>query len=153
MAASGSGGMTQISDRRAEADEFDSLLASLRQGDWTRPTQFKAWTAEDIVRHLHAGDLLALAGLADAPAGWRPRRDQVRPQPIAPVRGGGLLLGTGNRFPAHETGIDPQHLQAGGCSVGGRALPLANASNERSFTGIGFAVPLGSAGGAGNIPR
>ncbi|MET1537545.1 alginate O-acetyltransferase AlgX-related protein, partial [Burkholderia sola] len=23
------------------------------------------------------GDLLALAGLADAPAGWRPRRDQV----------------------------------------------------------------------------
>ena len=61
MAASGSGGMTQISDLRAEADEFDSLLASLRQGDWTRPTQFKAWTAEDIVRHLHAGDLLALA--------------------------------------------------------------------------------------------
>ena len=61
MAASGIGEMTQISDLRAEADEFDALLAGLKPGAWTRPTQFKAWTAEDIVRHLHAGDLLALA--------------------------------------------------------------------------------------------
>lgn len=61
MAASGTDGMTQISDLRAEADEFDGLLAGLNPGDWTRPTQFKAWAAEDIVRHLHAGDLLALA--------------------------------------------------------------------------------------------
>ncbi len=61
MAASSTGEMTQVSDLRAEADEFDSLLASLQQGDWIRPTQFKSWTPEDIVRHLHAGDLLALA--------------------------------------------------------------------------------------------
>lgn len=56
-----SGGLPQIADLVAEADEFDRLLAGLKIGDWTRPTQFKAWTPEDIVRHLHAGDLLALA--------------------------------------------------------------------------------------------
>ena len=60
--------MIQVSDLRAEADEFDSLLARLQQGDWTRPTQFKAWTPEDIVRHLHAGDLLALASATDPEA-------------------------------------------------------------------------------------
>ena len=37
--------------------------------------------------------------------------------------------------------------------VVGIVTALANASNERTFTGIGFAVPLGSAGGAGNIPQ
>lgn len=37
------------------------------------------------------GDLLALAGLSDAPSGWRPARDEVRPQAITPLRGGGLL--------------------------------------------------------------
>ena len=35
----------------------------------------------------------------------------------------------------------------------GIVTALANATNERSFTGIGFAVPLGSAGGGGDIPR
>lgn len=30
------------------------------------------------------GDLLALAGLADAPAGWRPQRDEIRPRPSPP---------------------------------------------------------------------
>ncbi|MGE3857694.1 MAG: S1C family serine protease [Dehalococcoidia bacterium] len=35
----------------------------------------------------------------------------------------------------------------------GIVTALANATNERSFTGIGFAVPLGAAGGGGNIPR
>jgi len=35
----------------------------------------------------------------------------------------------------------------------GIVTALANATNERSFTGIGFAVPLGSAGGVGTIPR
>ena len=53
--------IAQIPDLRGEADEFDELLASLKPGDWTRATQFKAWTPTDVVRHLHAGDLLALA--------------------------------------------------------------------------------------------
>jgi uncharacterized protein (TIGR03084 family) len=61
MTNSASGGLAQIADLTAEADEFDMLLAGLESGYWTRPTQFKAWTPEDIVHHLHAGDLLALA--------------------------------------------------------------------------------------------
>ncbi len=56
-----SGRLAQIADLGAEAEEFDTLLTGLKSGGWTRPTQFKAWTPEDIVRHLHAGDLLALA--------------------------------------------------------------------------------------------
>lgn len=57
--------LQQILDLRAEADEFDRLLARLGPGDWPRTTQFKAWTIEDVVRHLHAGDLLALASATD----------------------------------------------------------------------------------------
>ncbi|UYN96739.1 MAG: TIGR03084 family protein [Enhydrobacter sp.] len=57
--------LPQITDLRAEADEFDRLLTSLRPSDWSRPTGFKAWTTDDIVRHLHAGDLLALASATD----------------------------------------------------------------------------------------
>lgn len=35
----------------------------------------------------------------------------------------------------------------------GIVTALANPNNERSFTGIGFAVPIGAAGGAGNLPK
>lgn len=37
------------------------------------------------------GDLLVLAGLADAPRGWRPEVERAAPQRIEPVRSGGLL--------------------------------------------------------------
>ena len=53
--------LPQLLDLRAEADEFDRLLTGLAEADWQRATQFKDWTIADIVRHLHAGDLLALA--------------------------------------------------------------------------------------------
>ncbi len=35
----------------------------------------------------------------------------------------------------------------------GIVTALANPNNERSFTGIGFAVPISAAGGAGNLPK
>ena len=35
----------------------------------------------------------------------------------------------------------------------GIVTALANPNNERSFTGIGFAVPISAAGGAGTLPR
>lgn len=57
-----------IDDLRAEAGELVSLLASLRAEDWLRPTQFKAWTTDDIVRHLHIGDTMALASATSAEA-------------------------------------------------------------------------------------
>lgn len=53
--------LQQIRDLRAEADEFDELLARLSDDDWRRATLFKGWTIDDIVQHLHMGDRLALA--------------------------------------------------------------------------------------------
>jgi uncharacterized protein (TIGR03084 family) len=58
----------QVDDFRAEAAELHSLLARLRDGDWSRATQFKAWTIDDIVRHLHMGDTMALASASDPEA-------------------------------------------------------------------------------------
>jgi uncharacterized protein (TIGR03084 family) len=57
--------LPQIADLDAEADEFDRLLAGLAPGDWPRVTQFKQWTIEDIVQHLHMGDRMALASATD----------------------------------------------------------------------------------------
>lgn len=53
--------LQQISDLRAEADEFDRLLAGLADDDWQRATLFKGWTVDDIVQHLHMGDRMGLA--------------------------------------------------------------------------------------------
>jgi uncharacterized protein (TIGR03084 family) len=55
----------QVDDFRAEAAELHRLLAGLDDSDWSRPTQFKAWTTDDIVRHLHMGDAMALASASD----------------------------------------------------------------------------------------
>lgn len=53
--------LQQIADLRAEADEFDRLLARLKDDDWRRVTLFKGWTIDDIVQHLHTGDQMGLA--------------------------------------------------------------------------------------------
>lgn len=55
----------QVDDFRAEAAELHRLLSRLDDRDWARPTQFKAWTIDDIVRHLHIGDTMALASASD----------------------------------------------------------------------------------------
>lgn len=55
----------QVDDFRAETAELHQLLSGLRDSDWTRATQFKAWTIDDIVRHLHMGDRMALASASD----------------------------------------------------------------------------------------
>lgn len=60
--------LQQVTDLAAEADEFDALLARLAPQDWSRPTQFKQWTIDDIVQHLHMGDRLALASATDEAA-------------------------------------------------------------------------------------
>ncbi|MFO1082738.1 MAG: TIGR03084 family metal-binding protein [Reyranellaceae bacterium] len=60
--------LPQVADLRAEAAEFAGLLAALRDDDWQRPTLFKRWTVDDIVRHVHVGDLMALASATNAEA-------------------------------------------------------------------------------------
>jgi len=53
--------MQQIDDFRDEVEELHLLLAGMPGDAWTAPTGFKAWTAEEIVQHLHHSDLMALA--------------------------------------------------------------------------------------------
>ena len=58
----------QVTDFQDEVAELDRLLATLDAADWTRPTAFKNWTTDDIVRHLHIGDTMALASATDPSA-------------------------------------------------------------------------------------
>lgn len=74
---SGSAGETlpQAIDFQQEVEALHALLASLTEDDWERPTQFKSWTSNDIVQHLHDGDLLAAASVAGAEAFAQMRAD------------------------------------------------------------------------------
>ena len=56
--------LPQAADFKAEADALHALLVTLSDADWARPTLFKRWTTNDIVQHLHAGDLMAAASVA-----------------------------------------------------------------------------------------
>ena len=56
--------LPQAADFKAEAEALHTLLATLTEADWARPTLFKQWTTNDIVQHLHAGDLMAAASVA-----------------------------------------------------------------------------------------
>ncbi len=58
--------LPQAIDFRAEADALHSLLTTLQDTDWDRATLFKGWTVNDIVQHLHSGDLMAAASVAGA---------------------------------------------------------------------------------------
>ena len=58
--------LQQVADFRAEAEELQTLLATLKDQDWQRPTLFKGWTVNDVVQHLHASDLMAFASVAGA---------------------------------------------------------------------------------------
>jgi uncharacterized protein (TIGR03084 family) len=55
-------------DFQDEVDALHALLATLPDDDWERPTRFKSWTVNDIVQHLHEGDLLAASSVAGADA-------------------------------------------------------------------------------------
>ncbi len=56
--------LPQATDFRAEADALRELLVTLPDTDWGRATRFKQWTVNDIVQHLHDGDLMAAASVA-----------------------------------------------------------------------------------------
>jgi len=53
--------LPQIADFRIEADALNVLLRTLADADWNRATLFKSWTINDVVLHLHDGDLLSMS--------------------------------------------------------------------------------------------
>jgi len=68
---------------RAVAGSASSMLGS------TGPLQYEY--KRDEVPTPRIGDLIVLAGLENAPAGWRPTSDLERAQTLTPKRAGGLL--------------------------------------------------------------
>ncbi len=61
--------MKQIEDFRTEVAELAATLARLDERDWDTVTQFKAYTINDLVRHLHQGDRMALTSV-ESPAAF-----------------------------------------------------------------------------------
>lgn len=61
--------LKQILDFQAEAAELAAILEPLGDADWDRVTQFKGYTINDVLRHLHQGDRMALAAV-EGPAAF-----------------------------------------------------------------------------------
>ncbi len=58
----------QADDFRDESDTTFALVDTLNDRDWERKTQFKQWTINDIVAHLHIGNYMADLSLNDETA-------------------------------------------------------------------------------------
>jgi uncharacterized protein (TIGR03084 family) len=67
----------QATDFRDESDALFALLDPLDDRDWARSTQFKEWTINDVVAHLHIGNYLADLSLKDSDAFTEFMRDRV----------------------------------------------------------------------------
>ncbi len=55
-------------DFRSECDGLFALLDTLDERDWDRQTQFKKWTIDDIIAHLHFGNHAASLSLQGSDA-------------------------------------------------------------------------------------
>jgi len=51
--------LTQAIDYRDECDALYALLADVDAAQWSQPTQFKRWTLDDVLGHLHMFDYAA----------------------------------------------------------------------------------------------
>ena len=51
--------LEQARDFAAECSSLNELLSGLPDARWDEPTQFKEWTANDIIGHLHIFDYAA----------------------------------------------------------------------------------------------
>lgn len=58
----------QAVDFLVECAVLHRVLCTLPEGDLTRKTQFKGWSIDAILRHLHVWNDMATCALADAPA-------------------------------------------------------------------------------------
>jgi uncharacterized protein (TIGR03084 family) len=94
--------LPQAADFRAEADELHKLLVTLTDAGWDRTTLFKQWTINDIVQHLHDGDLMAAASVAgpDNFAEFRAERQVLLDRGMTRVQAAHHRLGhlTGRRL-------------------------------------------------------
>ena len=57
--------MKQVQDFYAEARALGALLTTLAPEDWERETQFKSWTVNDVIVHLHFWNQAADLSLQD----------------------------------------------------------------------------------------
>ena len=69
--------LEQVNDFRAEAQELDAFLAGLDDADWQRETAFKGWTINDVIQHLHYGDILGHKSATDVES-YAELRDDLR---------------------------------------------------------------------------
>ncbi|MEM9726088.1 MAG: TIGR03084 family metal-binding protein [Pseudomonadota bacterium] len=60
--------LAQADDFLAESEALGDLLETLAPADWDRPTQFKDWTPNDVVVHLHFWNKAADLSSTDEPA-------------------------------------------------------------------------------------
>lgn len=82
--------LQQAIDFREESETLFALLDPLREEDWERATQFKGWTVNDIIAHLHIGNYAADLSLRDSAA----FADFMRRWTTASVQAGGHLAFT-----------------------------------------------------------
>jgi len=60
--------LQQAVDFREECDALFTLLETRAAQDWERKTQFKGWTINDVIAHLHFADYAADLALQDSTA-------------------------------------------------------------------------------------
>jgi uncharacterized protein (TIGR03084 family) len=67
--------LEQAQDFRDESEALYRLLEPLAEADWDRTTQFKGWTVNDVIAHLHLWNYAACLTLADGDAFVRFRKE------------------------------------------------------------------------------
>ncbi|HJY84602.1 MAG TPA: TIGR03084 family metal-binding protein [Candidatus Binatia bacterium] len=60
--------LQQAIDFREESEVFFALLNTIRDQEWKQKTQFKGWTINDVVAHVHLGNYAADLSLRDSAA-------------------------------------------------------------------------------------
>ena len=60
--------MQQAQDFRDESEAIHALLSPLSDADYAKPTLFKGWTIDEVLRHLHVWNIAADLALSDAEA-------------------------------------------------------------------------------------
>jgi len=60
--------LQQAIDFREESEVFFALLDTLSDQEWQQKTQFKGWTINDVVAHVHLGNYAADLSLRDSAA-------------------------------------------------------------------------------------